>query len=74
MDVEPDKRFDIYDQDFSLLQYQSTGNGRVDLATLKRNSQQDAKAGIWVASLEFVRQTKQGTNRARDRADITLID
>lgn len=72
--LSPDKRFDIYNQDFSLLQHQATGNGRVDLATIKCSSQQDAKTGIWVASLEFVRQTKQETGRAKDKADIDRID
>lgn len=37
-------------------------------------SEQDESTGIWVASLELVRETKLSTGRPQDEADIELID
>ena len=47
---------------------------RLLLADEIARSDQDETTGIWVASLELVRETKVLAGRDKDIADITLID
>lgn len=67
-------RFDMHRWDFSPKRYQQTGKGRLYLPELYLRSIQDEHTGIWVALPELVRETKQGSGRAKDRLDIELVD
>lgn len=60
-------RFDVHAWDGS-------SEHRLLLADEIARSDQDESTGIWVASLELVRETKQLTNRAKDEEDISLIE
>jgi hypothetical protein len=67
-------RFDAHRWDFSPPRYRRTGKGRIYLPEQLERAEQDEDTGIYVATLEYVRETKQGTDRAKDREDIELID
>lgn len=71
---DAERRFDFHAWDFSVPRYEATGKGRVSLEEQKTRAEQDERTGIWVATLEYVRETKQSTGRPQDRADIELID
>lgn len=66
-------RFDVHEWDFSVLQEQQVGNGRMSLEQLIAESDQDAPTGIWVAKPELVLKTKIGTNRPKDIQDVRRI-
>ncbi len=61
------RRFDVHAWD-------AVPGGRLQLADEIERSEQDETTGIWVASLELVRETKLGTGRPQDEKDIDLID
>ena len=67
-------RFDAHRWDFSPPRYARTGKGRIYLPEQLERAEQDERTGIYVATLEYVREMKQGTDREKDREDIELID
>ena len=71
---DPRERFDAHRWDFSMPRYRKTGKGRIYLPEQGALSEQDDRTGIWVAKLEYVRETKLETGRPQDEEDIELID
>lgn len=67
-------RFDAHRWDFSMSRYRHTSKGRIYLPEQGARSEQDERTGIWIANLEYVRETKLETGREKDIADIKLID
>lgn len=67
------KRFDIHFWDFSMYNYQQTGNGRISLEEQKAQSEQDPTTGIWVASLAYIENVKRETGRLKDKQRLEAI-
>jgi len=67
-------RFDTHRWDYSPQRYAETGQGRIYLDEQIALSEQDEHTGIWVAKLQLVRMTKNGSHRQKDADDIALID
>jgi len=72
--LSPDNKFDVYLHDFVAKWFRERGKGRVYLPQLKELSEQDEATGIWVATPDFVRLTKEGSTRQKDIDDIAHID
>lgn len=72
--LSPDGLFDVYEHDFVAKWFKEKGRGRVYLDQLKTFCEQDSSTGLWVATPEFVRLTKEGSTRPKDIEDIQLID
>ena len=71
---DKDQRFDIHRWDFSMYEYNRTGQGRMYLTTLATMSVQDPKTGIWVLKPAGVRLTMLETGRPQDEEMIPIID
>lgn len=72
--LSPDGLFDVYEHDFVAKWFKEKGRGRVYLEQLKTFCEQDSSTGLWVATPEFVRLTKEESERPKDIEDIRLID
>ncbi len=72
-DSAEDYRFDVHRWMFSPMRQKKTSKGRIGLDELIKRSVQDVETGIWVASLDLILETKEGSGRPKDTESVALI-